>query len=481
MNEQAESSHYKVTLSCPDIEVSKEDPFKNDLLDRKDAIKSYTRLLSKVQGPGVISVNATWGDGKTTFMKMWAAHLRQNNIIVTDLNVWDSDHSNNPLNAITSSLTKQLLKSKIIDEHTREKLLKTAVFTLRAISMFSPAVINKIFDIGADLAEKHLKAQEEANESIHEFRKQLEEIALKTSRKQKGHPIIVMIDELDRCRPPYAITFLEIAKHLFNVKHVVFVLAINKNQLEKSICAIYGNKFDSRDYLRRFINRELQLPKPAPENREGFVKSMIKSTDLGRFLDRRSNNGENEADMVRAHLVPILFELFLASNISLRRIMQAINNLDLLIAMINDDDPFFVYGVALALILHTVDVDSYQRFSNGEIDDKMLVDKIFDRIGVERNINTRLGFILFEALAIVAYKEIHNYQGPTRTPLQKHYDKKINSKEVNDVERKRCESIIKEAGHYINPRPEFINRHNKYIGYLEAVKQFEFLSPDSRL
>ena len=226
MNKRAKSSIHKVALSCPEIEVPKDNPFENDLLGRLDTVENYTKLLSIVQGPGVISINATWGDGKTTFMKMWAAHLRQNNIIVTDLNVWDYDHSNNPLNAITSSLTKQLLKSKIIDEHTREKLLKTAVFTLRAISMFSPAVINKIFDIGADLAEKHLKAQEEANESIHEFRKQLKEIALKTSRKQKGHPIIVMIDELDRCRPPYAITFLEIAKHLFNVKYVVFVLAI---------------------------------------------------------------------------------------------------------------------------------------------------------------------------------------------------------------------------------------------------------------
>ena len=483
MNKRAKSSIHKVALSCPEIEVPKDNPFENDLLGRLDTVENYTKLLSIVQGPGVISINATWGDGKTTFMKMWAAHLRKNDFIVTDLNVWDSDYNDNPLNAITSVLTEQLLKlkSKKIDGHKYATLLKTAVFTLSAISMFSPTGISKISETGAGLAEKHLKAQEEANKSVHEFRKQLGEIASETSQEQNGHSIIVMIDELDRCRPPYAITFLEIAKHLFNVEHVVFVLAINKNQLEKSICAIYGNEFDSQDYLRRFLNRELQLPKPTPECIKTLINHNIDTTELGQFLFRRYKNGENEADKVRNYLNPILLDFFSTPNISLRRILQAINNLGLLIAMINEDDPFFVYGVALALVLHTVDVNTYQRFSKGQIDDKILVDTIFDQIGVERNINTRLGFVLFEALAIVAYKEIHNCQDPTPTPLQNHYDKKINSKEVNDVERKRCESIIKEAGHYINPRPEFINRHNKYIGYLEAVKQFEFLSPDSRL
>ena len=481
MNKQAESNLYKVTLSCPDIEVSKEDPFENDLLDRKDAIKSYTRLLSKVQGPGVIAINASWGDGKTTFMKMWEAHLRQKSFLVAYLNVWDSDYNDNPLNAITSVLTEQLLESSIINKKMRKALLKTSVVILRGLSWVSASINSKILEAGANWINCHIDPHKETNESIKKFRKQLGEIALETSQKQNGHPIIVMIDELDRCRPPYAIAFLEIAKHLFNVEHVVFILAINKNQLEKSICAIYGNEFDFQDYLRRFINRELQLTKPAPECRVKFVRSIINSTDLKRFLDHRTNNGGIESAMVSEHLSPILLELLSTPNISFRRIIQAVKNLDLLVAMIEEDDPFFVYGVSLALILHTVDVDSYQRFSKGEIDDKMLVDKIFDRVGVERNINTRLGFILFEALAIVAYKEIHNYQGLTRTPLQKHYDKKINSKEVNDVERKRCESIIKEAGHYINPRPEFINRNNKYIGYLEAVKQFEFLSPDSRL
>ncbi len=472
MNEQEKSNIHKVALSCPEIEVPKDNPFKNDLLGRQDTVENYTKLLSIVQGPGVISVNATWGDGKTTFMKMLAAHLRLNDFIVTDLNVWDSDHMNNPLNAITSSLTEQLLKSKIIDEQKRETLLKTAVFALRTISMFLPPVINKLLDSGTGLAEKYFKAQEEANKSIHEFRKQLGEIASETSQKQNGHPIIVMIDELDRCRPSYAITFLEIAKHLFNVEHVVFVLAINKNQLEKSICAIYGDNFDSQDYLRRFINRELQLPKPTPECIETLIQHNIDSTELGRFLYRRSNNGKNEAAMVRTHLSPILLDLFSALNISFRRIIQALKNLDLLMAMIEYGDEFFVCGVALALILHTVDVDCYQRFSNGEIDDKILVDEIFDQVGVKRNIITRReGFVLFEALAIVACREIHNCLGSTRTPLQKHYDKTIESE---GVERERCKLIIKQANIYMN-------QHNKYIGYLEAVKQFEFLSPDSRL
>jgi len=75
-------------------------------------------------------------------------------------------------------------------------------------------------------------------------------------------PLVFFVDELDRCRPSYAIEFLEMAKHLFSVQGTVFVLAINAAQLANAIRALYGEKFDAERYLRRFVDVQLDLPVP---------------------------------------------------------------------------------------------------------------------------------------------------------------------------------------------------------------------------
>ena len=91
------------------------------------------------------------------------------------------------------------------------------------------------------------------------------------------HPLIVMIDELDRCRPSYAVELLKVAKHLFDVDKAVFVLAVNRDELTHSINALYGNDFDATGYLRRFVDIDFQLPNP---DRRAFIDTMIKSVNL---------------------------------------------------------------------------------------------------------------------------------------------------------------------------------------------------------
>ena len=75
-------------------------------------------------------------------------------------------------------------------------------------------------------------------------------------------PLVFFIDELDRCRPSFAIELLERVKHLFDVKNIVFVLSIDKKQLEAITAAVYGERIDALEYLRRFIDLDFYLPLP---------------------------------------------------------------------------------------------------------------------------------------------------------------------------------------------------------------------------
>lgn len=100
----------------------------------------------------------------------------------------------------------------------------------------------------------------------YSLRQELQSIVKKLCNAGQHAPLIIMVDELDRCRPDFAIALLEDIKHLFSVEGVVFVLAVEKEQLKKCINATYGlNRKGAHTYLGKFIDMTLELPPPDPK------------------------------------------------------------------------------------------------------------------------------------------------------------------------------------------------------------------------
>lgn len=122
--------------------------------------------------------------------------------------------------------------------------------------------------IGASLVElgdKHAKEMiadyRKRKASRETFKSSMKEL-VETLSKRDGSispPLIVIVDELDRCRPDYAIKVIEEIKHFFDVPRVAFVLALNRDQLARSVKAVYGAEFKSDEYLRRFFDFSLGL------------------------------------------------------------------------------------------------------------------------------------------------------------------------------------------------------------------------------
>ncbi|GAL22833.1 putative phage protein [Vibrio maritimus] len=80
--------------------------------------------------------------------------------------------------------------------------------------------------------------------------------------KKVSLPAFIFIDELDRCRPSYAVEMLETIKHIFDIEGVVFVVATDTEQLQHAVKAVYGEGFDARVYLSRFFNSRFSLKEP---------------------------------------------------------------------------------------------------------------------------------------------------------------------------------------------------------------------------
>ena len=97
-----------VRIRPEDIEVPEDDPFKNDLLNRKEPAEILRNLVDAIEGPCVLAVDAAWGAGKTTFLRIWSRYLLNQGFPVVRFNAWETDHAGDPFISLVSELTAGL-------------------------------------------------------------------------------------------------------------------------------------------------------------------------------------------------------------------------------------------------------------------------------------------------------------------------------------------------------------------------------------
>ena len=223
-----------------------------------------------------MAVDAGWGMGKTTFLKMWAQHLRNERFPVVEFNAWETDFAQDPFIALYSEITGGL--SELPGASGRIDGLRAAagvVFralpgaaarvALSAVPYAGSQLVDELSPRPPTAREEVAATYQETKTALRAFREQLGQIAAAIARENDNSPLVVMIDELDRCRPTYAIELLEAAKHLFNVDHIVFVVCLDRAQLAHSVKAVYGASFDAEGYLWRFFDIDYRLPQPRPQ------------------------------------------------------------------------------------------------------------------------------------------------------------------------------------------------------------------------
>ena len=70
---------------------------------------------------------------------------------------------------------------------------------------------------------------------------------------------------------------LETIKHVFDVDGLVFVLAVNRGQLDRSAKTLYGEFNDPESYFQRFFDVELRLPE---SDRKSVVTGILRQAGL---------------------------------------------------------------------------------------------------------------------------------------------------------------------------------------------------------
>ncbi|WP_417212695.1 KAP family NTPase [Acinetobacter venetianus] len=245
----------------------------------------------------VLNLNAQWGAGKTYFINRWINSVKGIHPVVY-IDAWKQDYSDDPMLTVVSSIIDEL--EKHLPDGNEEVIAfknKAALFFKAAAPLLIRGLIKKATgmniddiesesetkqdtelynlagDTGASLAKCLIDDHNEKLKSVEYLRNDIKSLieALDPKKKLKL-PAFIFIDELDRCRPSYAVEMLEVIKHFFELENIVFVVATDTEQLQHAVKAVYGEGFDAQTYLGRFFRRRYSL---SESSRFEFVKQMV--------------------------------------------------------------------------------------------------------------------------------------------------------------------------------------------------------------
>ena len=339
-------------LQMKPIDIPMEKPFANDLLDREDFVNAIAATFS-TEGSAVIAIDGPWGSGKTTFAGMLACVLKAQGFQVVEVNAWNTDYTNDPLGALTHALLEKLNPGPVLRERLKGAaigLTKEAIAgTIRVATGGIPSG-----ELPADAAARRFTSFQEYAAAMGEFQDALHDLAANADK-----PLVLIVDELDRCKPTYAVDMLETVKHVFDIENVLFVLTVNRAQLDRSAAVLYGSASDPESYFSRFFDVELSLPE---ENKEAAIRALMPMTRL------------HPSQVYSKMLIFFLSK----SPLGIRALGKMLRHYSVVAASFSNYQSKDWEGcLSTAMLLRLVIPEGYREFVRGDVSDAHLVDDLF--------------------------------------------------------------------------------------------------------
>lgn len=287
-----------VTINWSEGVEIEDEFFQKDLLGREKYAGFLTNHLlgQNKEKPYVLNLNSGWGTGKTYFLKRWKYDLEKCHPVIY-IDAWKNDHSDDPFMTVVSAIISTLRESTdkpessllskgaenswlllkamgpLIVGAAAKKILGKDIDELASlVEGDSPDISKEVGDAAAKMAQFLISSHEKRAESVKALKADI--IGWIDTVVGQGNgivkPTFVIIDELDRCRPSFAVEMLEAVKHIFDIPGIFFIIATDTEQLQHAIKVVYGNDFDAQTYLSRFFDSRFSL-------RESSLKSLIEA------------------------------------------------------------------------------------------------------------------------------------------------------------------------------------------------------------
>lgn len=384
------------------------DMWEDDKLDIKQNVINFANILNQEkftpnENSKVYAISAKFGVGKTFFCTKLHNTLKQEKTPVSLLNIWEMDFYDNPLIPILIKLQETYIGSAKSADHFPKiskivNLFKSGASALSG-KLYFPTFGELEFD-----GDKAIKCHEQLKQNMdlqdiyteyQQIKTELNNLKsfLRNWAEAFGKPIVIIIDELDRCKPDYAVKTLEVLKHFFNIPGFIFILAIDEAQLQSSVEKLFGTKnFDG--YKRKFINNSFILPEP---DKAKFTDFLYEKSGLANVIKEIESNNK---DLIFKATEPIYTDPMYAKikeynktqksekiikryftaysiwfNFSLRQMEQVFDRLVLFSKNFLNNNELFSPDLAVLLVcLHEFDLKIYNKLRSSS-------DKVYGQYG----------------------------------------------------------------------------------------------------
>ncbi len=287
-----------------------------DLFNINKHLDGLSRFIKACNTPMTISIQGSWGSGKTSIMKM-VEHEIEKDVIPVFFNTWQFSQFDLG-NSLAFSMIKVLL-NKLQDDESFIKHFTSVCSNALTTALKSVSIYN----INVDLKKCTEKtADDNYAEQIENLHQHFQEVVNNACQREHKDRIVIFVDDLDRLVPSKAVELLEVLKLFLDCKQCVFVLAIDYEVVIRGAIKKYGfasynsEKIDEKERNREyekgksFFDKIIQVPFKVPvavydiKNylKDGFNKINLKidDNDLQDYIDLcASSIGSNPRSLKR--------------------------------------------------------------------------------------------------------------------------------------------------------------------------------------
>lgn len=400
-------------LTLPSIGNIEESGFgsSEDIFKRQAFGQQISNLILNTEENMVMALDSNWGQGKSTFIRMWKKHNEalENPLTTVYFDAFENDYQQDAFLALASEVYDALhIEDESSKSEFKERVANVAkAFGRSAFRIGARAITAGLVDDTAlESAEEEIasaitgnvetyiseKLENNASDrlALHEFRSFLADTV---KNNTPNHKLVFIIDELDRCRPDFALEIIEKIKHLFSVEGLTFLLVMNRNQLEESVKCKYGAGIEAQMYLQKFINIWLHLPE--------IKKTEYGYSDKVKFLNYAIDKMNCELLVQNEITRKVLSELIEANNTSFREIERIMTQLAILDNVQQRTIRYnYVYQLALAglCFIKVNEPKLYLDFINKNISS----DIVLKRLNIEQNPSTQSGALASMIVGVLA-------------------------------------------------------------------------------
>lgn len=333
--------------------------------DPKKVIKELENNPNYLQR---IFIDASWGMGKTyfadAFKELVTLKEKEPKIEVITINSWETDYFSDPMKSIIGEIndknlispeTQEIAENIIINIFKAGSKIILKLFLKKA--KFNDDDIEELKSIFTGINTSELQDYKNYKKLVDEFK---EKLSLEDKLK------LIIIDELDRCKPSYAIELLETVKHFFGVKNIIFVFLINKEQLKSIISTSYIAEDKCSEYFEKFFDIEFKLPEV---DYEDFIEIEYKkyeefNTYEPQFVRQNMDLIIYSSDKKDKFYESIFLEVFKSNCngkiVSIRNLIKSFKKFTILLSSLSDDIKN-IYPLMIVLIFYFIQQEFFSK------------------------------------------------------------------------------------------------------------------------